>query len=500
MPGEDMAMGFVGHMKRLQLLDIINFYCLSTKTVGLTLKGPRGQSGEIRIASGQIVYAATETAQGQNAFFEIAQWDGGQFSERHDLPKAAPNIKGVSSTGLLLEAARIADEARARAAADPELLARDAEPSASAGDAPVADTGAGAPAATAATAPGAVNAVASHPHGSHGRRGTAQALAAVPPAPATASAAQESASAQPTAAPSSAASPHGHARLRQAKAHPLATQAPAKMRVIPAPAPTTAPGRAPAGTEGPGPRTPFRRSGHHAPAGPVAETEPASPPRAAANDHHRTRRAPLDGQPTATAEQTPVEAPIAATAEWWGEDLLPDLLASLDQAGSGSLPLRWFPARRPTDITNRNPSSKLVALVGDAAELAPVLAACASDFESERLDRGELPVVRIGVRLRSALYLTALTRVSPLLDGVPAIAWGSPETVAGRVEDLAAAGAVAVVVVCQDPEACSRQLAQEPHRPAIPVRCLPGRFDSWTRVTLSLRRIFRGLDGLAKES
>lgn len=468
MPGEDMEAGFVGQMNRLHLLDIINFYCMSMKTLGLILKGPGGRLGEIRIVGGEIVYAATGRLTGQAAFYDIAQWCGGQFSERHDLPPVSANIAGTSSTGLLLEAARRGDEARARAAGDPELADREEPP-------PPAPT-----------------------------NGDEQVSVPVPPVHRSA----------PKTVSESEAGPRHAPRMHHAKAQPLATPVPAKQKER-ATAAEPKPATKTSALEPKPPAPPrIRRAKAHpleappappAEAAPVAssarplpapEDRPEAAPRAGGRHHGVSTAASMPEDRSAV----PAETAAPTVSPWWSTTLLGDLLASLDQAAPGTLPLRWFPARRTADITNRNPSSRLVALLGGTEDVAPVMAACSAGFEAERLERGEVPVVRIGMGLRSAVYLSALTRPLPVLQGVPAVIWSQPDEVVARVRELDAGGATAAVVLCEDPDACARFVASKGGRGLLPVRCLTGRFDTWARLALSFRRIFRSLDEMAKES
>lgn len=468
MPGEDMETGFVGQMNRLHLLDIINFYCMSMKTLGLVLKGPGGRAGEIRIVGGEIVYAVTGKLTGQAAFYDIAQWCGGQFSERHDLPPVPPNIAGASSTGLLLEAARIGDEARARAAGDPELSERDGTEGTAPtnGDAEVRApvTPDHRPAATAAPEP-----ETAPRHAPRLRHAKAQPV--VTPVPSTeGKPATAAAPGTATKAPALEPKPTGLPRIRRAKAHPLAA--------APTPPAEAAPATVPARAH------------------PTPEDTPDQTGRSGGRRHGMSTAAsrPSDRNAVPHDTATPTASP------WWGAILLGDLLASLDQATPGTLPLRWFPARRTADITNRNPASGLIVLLGSTDHVTPVMTACAAGFEAERLERGEVPVVRIGVGLRSAVYLAALTRPLPVLHGVPAVIWSHPEAIVARLRELDAAGAAAAVVLCEDPNGGTRLIAAHGGHGLLPARCLVGRFDTWARLALSFRRIFRSLDEMAKES
>lgn len=385
MPAEDMVSGFVGQVDSLQLIDIVNFYCMSGKSVGLVLRGPRGQGGEIRISSGQIVYARTGNLKGQAAFYEIAQWNGGQFSECRDLRAVKPNIAGKSSTGLILEAALLRDEMSSLAERRGGDSKNDVEAPESLPD-----------------------------------RGLAEVQPPVPPTP----------SPPPPAKPKSI-----------------------RRRAVP---------------------QPFL------------------------HDERKSATAASVPEPGGAAKPASgPEALVGKPASWWDDELFGDLLASLDSADPGSIPLRWFSSARSVNVTSLNPASKQVALVGDVACLSPLLGACASGFEADRLAQGQVAVLRLGRRrLRSAVYLTALPRPSALVSGLPVIAWGNPETIADQVAELASAGAGAVVAICQEPAACSARLAENA---PVPARCLPGRFDSWPRLLISLRRIFTCLDELAKE-
>ncbi|HHE46465.1 MAG TPA: DUF4388 domain-containing protein, partial [Bacteroidetes bacterium] len=109
--------GFDGTIDSIQLPDIVQLIALGRRNVEVELTSERG-SGSIFFRNGEIIHAACDGLKGEDAFYEMFTWIGGQF-----------NVKALSSDvdrtieqtwqGLVLEAARRKDEAKA--IADGEL-------------------------------------------------------------------------------------------------------------------------------------------------------------------------------------------------------------------------------------------------------------------------------------------------------------------------------------------------------------------------------------------
>jgi CheY-like chemotaxis protein/predicted regulator of Ras-like GTPase activity (Roadblock/LC7/MglB family) len=100
--------GFKGSVADFQLSDIIQLNCLGRITSSLQIKH-KDQTGFIYFADGNIIHANTDSLEGENAFYHIMGWQGGEFSVRRNAKSPKETIaKGWQS--LLLEAMRRIDE------------------------------------------------------------------------------------------------------------------------------------------------------------------------------------------------------------------------------------------------------------------------------------------------------------------------------------------------------------------------------------------------------
>ncbi len=103
--------GFSGAISVQTLPDIVQLYVLSAAT-GLLSVRRRDVEGELWFREGNIVHAVTSLGVvGDDAFFDIILWSGGEFSMRMG---AAPPEETItsSSTELLMESCRLLDESR----------------------------------------------------------------------------------------------------------------------------------------------------------------------------------------------------------------------------------------------------------------------------------------------------------------------------------------------------------------------------------------------------
>jgi len=100
--------GFEGKISEFQLTDLIQMNCLGRMTTALYIEH-EGTQGEIYFDEGNIVHAEFENLQGEEAFYEILSWEGGNFSVEREKPPAKETIiKGWQS--VLLEGMRRLDE------------------------------------------------------------------------------------------------------------------------------------------------------------------------------------------------------------------------------------------------------------------------------------------------------------------------------------------------------------------------------------------------------
>lgn len=117
--------GFTGAIT-LRLTDLIQMVCLARSDLVIDVKSHKGK-GSIHIGQGQIRHAQTDLLTGAEAFFEILQWDDGQFEI---LPSEANIIESVDKPWehLLLEAMRLQDENSLGSSHDKEGLFEEPAP------------------------------------------------------------------------------------------------------------------------------------------------------------------------------------------------------------------------------------------------------------------------------------------------------------------------------------------------------------------------------------
>ncbi len=102
--------GFSGAISVQTLPDIVQLYVLSNAIGALTVTHGMDE-GQLYFAQGAILHAVTKRSRGDDAFYEIMMWSGGQFSMR--IGAIAPE-RSVHSNWqeLLMESVRRVDEAR----------------------------------------------------------------------------------------------------------------------------------------------------------------------------------------------------------------------------------------------------------------------------------------------------------------------------------------------------------------------------------------------------
>jgi hypothetical protein len=112
-------MSLQGSLKHLHLADVIQLISVSGKTGLFHLK--RGDStGLLYLKDGSIVHAEVGDIKGEEAVYELAIWDDGEF---HFEPDVEPKVRTInkSNTNLLMEAARRMDEWRVLSRKIPSL-------------------------------------------------------------------------------------------------------------------------------------------------------------------------------------------------------------------------------------------------------------------------------------------------------------------------------------------------------------------------------------------
>ncbi|GAB4174174.1 MAG: hypothetical protein Kow00108_09060 [Calditrichia bacterium] len=109
----DEKEGFRGTVSDFQLPDIIQLNCLGRLTSALIIKHETGE-GIIYFKNGEIIHAETGEKEGEEAFYQIMAWKGGEFSVKR-LMKPPKETILKSWQNLLLEGLRLADEADSKA-------------------------------------------------------------------------------------------------------------------------------------------------------------------------------------------------------------------------------------------------------------------------------------------------------------------------------------------------------------------------------------------------
>ncbi len=102
--------GFRGVMQRVGLEDVLQMECLAGKSCMFVVSTGKRQ-GQIYICDGQIVHAQSGQLQGEMALYGLLALTGGEFTVQAFVEPARRTISGPYQF-LLMEAARLRDEAR----------------------------------------------------------------------------------------------------------------------------------------------------------------------------------------------------------------------------------------------------------------------------------------------------------------------------------------------------------------------------------------------------
>lgn len=105
-------MGFEGHISGMTLFDFIQLLSMGGYSATIEVENPRmDRRGTVYIQEGQIVHAETAESKGKEALFQIMKWQTGQFTFTPAVPSDIPQSIRESMDFVLLEFARIQDEA-----------------------------------------------------------------------------------------------------------------------------------------------------------------------------------------------------------------------------------------------------------------------------------------------------------------------------------------------------------------------------------------------------
>jgi CheY-like chemotaxis protein len=102
------VVGFSGAISVQTLPDIVQLYVLSSATGSLSIKHHTGE-GSVWFERGSIVHAVTPERIGDEAFYEIMMWSGGEFSMRAGARTSERSVRS-NWQELLMESCRRIDE------------------------------------------------------------------------------------------------------------------------------------------------------------------------------------------------------------------------------------------------------------------------------------------------------------------------------------------------------------------------------------------------------
>jgi two-component system chemotaxis response regulator CheB len=100
--------GFVGELKRIQLDNLIQLYCLSAETIAVKIQNG-AYTGTVFLEDGEIVHAESGPKSGEEAFYTIMALQGGRI-ETSQTERAEVRSINKNYQFLLMEAARLSDE------------------------------------------------------------------------------------------------------------------------------------------------------------------------------------------------------------------------------------------------------------------------------------------------------------------------------------------------------------------------------------------------------
>lgn len=102
------AKGITGVLEDFSLCEIVQILQMGLKTAKIDINF-NGSVGMVHMQNGNIVQAATNKVDGEEAFYEMMRWPHGDFCIHHGIRSADNNITS-ETTYLLLESAKIMDD------------------------------------------------------------------------------------------------------------------------------------------------------------------------------------------------------------------------------------------------------------------------------------------------------------------------------------------------------------------------------------------------------
>jgi hypothetical protein len=104
--------GFAGAITSVQLTDLIQLLCLSHANILVRVKSKQGD-GSIYVRAGRVRHAQTGMVKGEEAFFQMLQWESGRF-ETLPLPEDETTTIDKPLEHLIIESIRLRDETESR--------------------------------------------------------------------------------------------------------------------------------------------------------------------------------------------------------------------------------------------------------------------------------------------------------------------------------------------------------------------------------------------------
>jgi CheY-like chemotaxis protein len=100
---------FSGQVEGVDILDFVQFMLLTGKRTIVEIRSEDGRACQVFVDKGEILHAATDGSEGEEAFFECMNFRNGKFT---NLPWTDPPRTSISRPpmSLLMEAARLRDE------------------------------------------------------------------------------------------------------------------------------------------------------------------------------------------------------------------------------------------------------------------------------------------------------------------------------------------------------------------------------------------------------
>ncbi len=108
---DESGPGVAGSLNDMGFTDMIQILSAGSKSVKIALTR-EDQEAEVFVENGEIVHAVTGDKQSESAFYELMQWFEGKFTTA-ECTKFPTRTIYVPTMGLLMEEARLADEAAA---------------------------------------------------------------------------------------------------------------------------------------------------------------------------------------------------------------------------------------------------------------------------------------------------------------------------------------------------------------------------------------------------